>query len=317
MKQLKILHVANSFDPAGDVIRCVTELKKYSRHRHEYILAERHPYQDKYGYQEPALMEWNTEPGLVAHLFDWADVVLYQFVGWERKWGEAFKPSGFRNINIYYNTVTDRFFSYDLYNATSPDRYALLSSSHVGAADFLGQDRFRWLPDLIPIHDALYEPDWRDRKSCVSYIKHADVLDKVTWPDGVAVQSLAGTHHPKILFRRKTSASVIVDNICDGHFGLAGCEGLSLGLPTIVFNHEKTKAALRELAPEYPPFIEVSQSFHAVIEAVKRMLAMPGGEYLEFRKQIRSWAERFYNSEYLIKKYWDPFFEELHGQGGR
>jgi len=310
MKQLKILHVANSFDPAGDVIRCVTELKKYSRHRHEYILADRHPYQDDYGYQEPALMEWNTEPGLVAHLFDWADVVLYHFVGWEKKWSGKGKPTAFRNINIYYNAETDRFWSLAGYNAASLDGYKLLASSHVGAADFLGQDRFRWLPDLVPIEDALYEPDWRERQPCISYIKHAAFLDGQAWPDGIAKQNLFKQKHPIVLFRRKTHATVVIDNVCDGHLGLAGLEAMSMGLPLVVFNHEKTRAALRDFAPEYPPISEVGPNpAEAMAAAVKLAINPDSG----LRRAMRDWMERFYHSRRVIEKFWDSFFEEMAG----
>lgn len=329
MCQLNVLHVANFFDPAASIVRAVDELKKHSRHRHQLVLKQTHEFQHLYQYPEPWLIQKRVGPNgrdekpatasnseLVYHLFDWADVVLYQFAGYEDGWHDLRKPSGFRNINIYYDAVSDRFFCLRGYSARDLKPYKLLASSHVGASDFLGQERFRWLPDLIPIHDALYIPDYSQRGyPTVSFIKHSPVLCDVDFAaDGshVIKQNLDGQALATILWKRKTQATVVLDNICDGHFGLAGMEAMALGLPCVVFNHAHTCAALRELAPDqYPPFIEVGPSLHEAIAGINRVLRMPKQEYVALRHEIRAWTEKHFDPRYLIERYWDRFFEEL------
>lgn len=303
-----ILHVCNSFDPAEDIMRCVAELKKHSRYEHELIVAELHPGQRQIGFQPAALMKWNTHPCLVDHLFEWADAVLYQYAGWEDGWHQPRKPQAYRNMAIYYERKRGRFWSPPEYNCKSIDRYKLLASSHVGAADFLPGCRF--LPDLIPIWDALYTPDFSERPHCVSYIKHSHKLNRVDL-GSVQKQSLRGKFHPVVLWKRKTESTVVIDNVCDGHYGLAGCEALSLGLPCIVYLHDKTKRGLEHLAPGTNPFIEVGPSIREVVRTVRKVVEMDPQEYQQLRRQCRQWAEQYYCSGRLIEKYWDPFFDEL------
>ncbi len=351
----RILHVVNSFDPAGDVIRCVNELQRYSRHQHELIVKDPHPGQDVYAYQEAALMGWNVAPApantalpsrppnlrgaelarwnkerqqqiqaarkaakqspspLVDGLMQWADAVLFHFVGHEDGWAApAGKPIAFRNINIYYDGTKDAFHAAPEYHAKSLDGYKLTASSHVGARDFMPGDNFRWLPDLIPIHAPLYTPDWSRRPPCVSYIKHSPVFKEQKFR-GAAHQNLDGVPHPQVLWRRKTAATAAVDNVCDGHYGLSGLELAALGIPTVVFNHEKTRAALREFASLYPPFTEVGCSLAQAIAAVEQLLGLGEHEYLKLRQELRDWMEHHYHSRRVIELTWDKFFDELGG----
>lgn len=343
----KILHVVNSFDPAGDVVRCVAELKKHSRHQHELIVRDTHALQDVYAYPEAALMRWNTEtdapaekieppkelhgrerrkwiiaqrelrkhptgPSLFGALAEWADALIYHFRGWEDGWPLPDKPRAFRNVNIYWGQTEDRFWSDPGYNAQSLDGYRLVSSSHVGAMDFLPAEIFRWLPDLIPIYGPLYLPDYRPRPATVSYIKHGADFDAADF-GGAAKQRLDNTAHPIVLWKRQTEATVVIDNVCDGHYGLAGCEAMAQGWPLVVFNHEKTLAGLRELAPVMPPVENCGPSVFQAIEAVRRLLALSENEMADRRRAMRDWAETYYNSERLIAKFWDPFVDELAG----
>lgn len=300
---MKILHIANSFDPAGDVTRCVTELKKYSRHQHEAVVRQPHPFHKQLGFQEPVLMEWNTCTKLVDSLFDWADAVLYHFVGWKDGWNDLRKPSGFRNSNVYYNALQGRFFCSPWYNAKSTSKFKMVSSSHLGARDFLPGCSF--LPVLIPINDPLYTPDWSDRPPCISYAKHSAEIRFSEW-NGVKLQNLDNHHHPVLLHQRRTEASVVIDNISDGHYGLAGLEALSQGLPVIVFNHETTKEQLRDLAPEYPPFIEVGPSLEQALNTAAEQTLNT-----DLRFSARLWIENYYHSARLIEKYWDRFVDRL------
>lgn len=323
----RILHVVNGFDPAGDVVRCVAELKKYSRHAHELIVREPHPRQEL-GYPEAALMEWNCAPSskverrekqrpvppcpLADHLMQWADGIIFHFLGQEEGWrAPEGKPAAFRNINIYWRQTDDAFWADVQYNARSLDGYKLISSSHVGARDFMPGDHFRWLPDLLPIYDPLYAPDFSPRPACVSYIKHSPQLKGFDF--GAQHLNLDGTPHPQVLFLRKTKATVVIDNVCDGHFGLAGLEAMSLGLPVVVFNHEKTREELREMAPLYPPLTEVNSSVTLAAEAAKRLLACTENEQMGLRREMRSWMEAHWNSKRLIALFWDKFADELVG----
>lgn len=300
-----ILHLLNSFDPAADVVRCVTELNKYSRHQHRLVVMEPHPFQDIYQYPQAACLAPSRDV-VEAHL-KWSDAVIYQFVGWERGYGlRTDKPCAFRNINIYWSPETDKFWSATHYNAGSLDAYKLLASSHMGARDFLPE--CRWLPDLIPIYDPAYMPDFSEREPCVSYIKHAAELDKVDF--GIKRQNLLGTPHAELLRRRRTEATVVLDNVDNGHFGLAGLEAMSMGLPTVVFNHNKTRKALSDPFEEYPPFVEVGPSLYEAIEA-----AINHSDDMKLRKASRAWMEEWYHPKHIIEKYWTPFMEELLAQG--
>ncbi len=341
----RVLHVVNYFDPAGDVIRCFNELKKYSRHSHELFVKDRHPLQASYGYEEAALMAWNTvspsfnvppkdlnERQLLAwraeaekrekaacsaeanapfrQAAEWCDCVLYHFVGPESGFRVDGKPAAFRNVNIYWSDAENRFWSAEEYNARSLDGFRLVSSSHVGAQEFLPGE-FRWLPDLIPIFDVLYAPEFSERPPCVSYIKHGNDFDIADFGAGVGKQRLDRNRHAVILASRRVSASVVIDNVSDGHYGLAGLEAMSQGFPAIMFNREKTRAALRELAPLYPPLMEVGPSLYEAIQAARSLLAIPAEKMLALRREMREWMVTHYNSKRLIAKYWDTFVDEL------
>jgi hypothetical protein len=302
---MKFLHVVNSFDPAGDVTRCVRLLKIHSKHQHEVIVKQRHPYRGIYQFEEPLLIADKVTPQLVKDLFDWCDGTIYHFLGWESGWQEFSKPAAFRNSNIYFQKNSGRFFCMPHYSASDLSRYKLLASSHIGAGDFLPDCRL--LPALIPVDEDAYAPDWSDRTPCISYAKDAHIFDGLHFGKGIQKQNLLGTPHKTLLDRRRKEASMVIDNITDGHYGLAGFEALSMGLPAIVFNHEKTKKALRDMAPEYPPLWEVEQRHEAV--AVKARAMVNYGP--ELRWAARRWMLNYYNPARLIEMYWDKFCEEL------
>jgi len=295
----KILHVCNSFDPAGDVVRCVKELQRYSKHEHRLIVRELHPIQETLQYPV-----WPNSVDPAAE-FNWADAIIYQFVGWSRGWGILpSKPTAFRNINIRYDPTNDRFWAEDQYNDTDLSPYKLLASSHAGARDFMGWDKFRELPDLIPIDE--YTPDFTVRRPCISYIKHADELDGKDL--GVSKLRLLGTAHSEVIRRRKHEATCIIDNVCDGHYGLAGLEAMALGLATVVFNHPFTQASLHNMAPEYPPFVECGPYLDSAVRMAHAVC-----NSTEVRIKSRLWMEKYYHSQRIIEMYWDTFVEELLG----
>ena len=303
-----ILHLCTDYDPAGDVVPCVTQLKQHSRFCHELVVAHPNPRQRERGYPEPALMEWNTHPDLIAYLLGWADGVLYHFTDVREGWTAHDRPIAFRSLSIYYDAGEDRFYTQPEHRC-QVERFKLLSASHLGARDFLPDCRF--LPDLIPIFDALYTPDYSERPHCVAYIKHAQKLNRTDLEPAKKL-SLERTLRPVVMWRRKTQATVVVDNVCDGHYGLAGCEALSLGLPCVVYNHPVTAAQLADLAPEPAPFVEAERPTLAdALSAVRRVLEMDPEAYGAFRRRIRHWTERYYAPQRLIERYWDPFFEEL------
>ena len=305
-----ILHVCADYDPAGSVVPSVTQLKQHSRHRHEVVVAHSNPKQRERGYPEPALMEWNTHPGLLAHLFAWADGVLYHLTDVRDGWTPGDRPSAFRCRSIYYDREGDCFYTQPEH-CCRIERFRLLASSQLAAREFLSDCRF--LPDLIPIHDVLYTPDYSQRPPCVSYIKHARELNNAHF-GGAQKLALHRTLHPVVLWRRKMEATLVIDNVCDGHYGLAGCEALSLGFPCVVYNHPTTRAQLADLSPEPAPFVDTEQpSLEHAVNAARQVLRMTPTEYRDFRRRIRLWVERFYAPERLITRYWDPFFDELLG----
>lgn len=304
-----ILHVVGAFDPSASAIRCVNELNKYSRHTHELLVFNAHPLKNLYQFPEPAEFSDGMDRQRLEDYFTRADAVLYHFVGWERGVNKLKQPCAFRNINIYYHAPNDEFWSAPNYNATPPlDVYKFKSSSHVGAKQFLGEPFF-WLPDLIDIYAPEYMPDWTPREPCVSFIKHSEFFVTAGFP--CKMQNLCGTPHAELLRKRKTEATVVVDNCEDGHFGLAGNESLSLGLPTVVYNHPITKLALQEFAEEYPPFIEVGPSLTEAWEAACKWAQVTESQLMQWRQITRRWAETWMNSERVVEKYWEPAFEVL------
>lgn len=312
-----ILHVVGSFDPAGDVVRCVRELRKHSVYQHKLIVTRRHPFQEFMHFDEAELVAHTMPDGFA----DGVDAVLCHFVGWPEEWKPLDVPMAFRNLNIRYDADADRFFSEPQYNAASLEPFRLVASSHVGATDIVGEKHFRWLPDLLDIWAPELTPDFAPRKPCVSYIKHADDID--AWDlDGTRKLNLYMRPHNEVLERRKHEATVVIDNVSDGHWGLAGNESLALGLPTIVFNHKRTHAALRRhVLTHRPPLHEVFDSAllpftntftltHAR-ECVRADNRMSPEDHDARRRDIRSWTERHWDSKDLITRYWDRFFTEL------
>lgn len=249
-------------------------------------------------------------PAEIAALLDEADVLIYHFLGWEN--GISIdKPSAFRNINIYYSKDSGLHWTDSQYNAASYDRYKLVSCCHPGAIDFLPPDRFRWLPDLLPL-DGAYAFDPADRPfPAVSYIKHAEELSLRDF-GSVAHLSCFNTPHARVLARRRSSASVVIDNVNLGHYGAAGQEAAILGLPVVVFNHRRQLEAMagwEKPGMEFP-FTQAETLDEAVDLAVQ--LAMESSrDYRRRRAAIRKWSEKFFSPRRLVREYWDPFIDEL------
>jgi hypothetical protein len=169
-------------------------------------------------------------------------------------------------------------------------------------------ERFRWLPDLLPL-DGAYAPDFSGRPPTVSYIKHAAELRRRDFGPRVGHLNCSDLPHAEVLRLRRRRASVVIDNVSDGHYGLAGQEAAIMGLPVVVFNHEVTLAGMdgwrgHELAF---PFFQARTLDEAV--SVAGWLAVncaPGS-----RRQMRRWAEAFLHPQRLVQDYWEPFIEEL------
>lgn len=305
-----ILHICNSLDPAGDVVRSVAELKRHSRHLHAVAVHDRHQFQASYGFREAELMEWNTTPEVIRNLFDWADAILFHFIGTEAGWGDmgTTKPCAFRNSNIYYNKETGKHYCLPEYSARSVERFRLLASSHIGARDFL--PGCRWLPVLLDIDAPLLVPDWRQRPHCVSFAKHHAAFTGMGFR-GMKKLPCWEMHRPEVLFLRKTQATVVLDNFSDGHYGLAGLEALSQGIPVVVFNAEAAQEECRLLSDTPAPWIEAKPGIQAMRVAVLRVARLPAEEYAKLRRAARAWMEQCYRSKDLIARFWDPFCDEL------
>lgn len=304
-----ILHVVNSFDPAGDVTRSVRLLKKYSRFNHEVIVKDRHPFHKFLHFDEAELMSWNTTNDDIHKLFDWSDATIYHFLGAEAGWHEDEKPAAYRNSNSYYNPETDTFFYRPEYVATDFSRYKLLASSHLVAGSFMPGCQF--LPALIPIDDPEYTPDYTPRRPCFSFSKQAELLTDVLLhiPNTLFMkQRLTMIPHKHFLEKRRAHATIVLDNISDGHYGLAGMEALAMGLPCICFNHEITQGQIAMLGATFSPFLEVPPSIEAVLEMVEGSVK---ADCTALRKDVRAWTEEFYNPARLIEEHWDTFVQEL------
>ena len=303
-------HIVNHFDPACDVLRCVRELNLYSRHSHSIFVRDPHPLHGVYRYEQPDKPGWEMTEAEKQHLTDSADVLIYHFAGWELGIRGEGKPSAFRNLNIYYSWEHGHFWSDPTANAHSYDNYDLLASSHVGAKDFMPNDRFRWLPDLLPL-DGAYSFDPTPRpQSAISYIKHADRLQYMDFGPGIAHLNCDQTPHAEVLEKRRTLASVVIDNVSDGHYGLAGQEAAILGLPVVGFMHEKTMEAMFGTNSLGFPFVNVD-SVPRAVETAKTIARWKFPLYHDYRRAIRRWAEEYLDPVRLIEEYWEPFIEEL------
>lgn len=316
----KILHVINFFDPAGAGARYIEQLKLHSKHEHEMWVRVMHPLQRIYQYKQ---VEHIGNIARLEQLLDWCDAIIYHFKGWRGimygDCGGPFngpdrldKPAAFRSINVRYEVSQDKFWTEDIYNAIDGgfERYSMFSGCHVGAADFLPKDRpFIWTPDLTPI-DGAYAPDWTDRPPCVSFIKHAHEFSNMEFPGKKLL--LHNTAHHEVMARRRKEATVIIDNVSDGHYGLSGSESILMGLPTIVYNHPKTVAGLVELTDGAPsPFYNVEPTVKAAAEMATHLLKETTPTTNVRRKETRAWAEKYFNPKFLIDRKWDPFCDQL------
>lgn len=297
---MKVGHIVNLFDPSCDVLRCVRELNLHSRHSHDLFVRDRHPDQDVYQFEEAPRAD-------AAAVIAAADVLIYHFAGLAADRHDPGKPSAFRSLHITWEGGDGRFRTT---MDTPLDDYRLLSASHVGATDFLPEDRFRWLPDLLPL-DGPYQ---FDPALCpvpaVSYIKHAEQLREMDF-GGADHLDCSRTAHATVLARRRSITTVVIDNVCDGHYGLAGQEAAIFGLPVVGFNHPRTLEAMedwRSPGTEFP-FIQAE----TVDEAARTAVRVAGEVTVPYRRAIRAWAGEFLDPRRLIGEYWDPFIDELAG----
>ena len=312
---MKVCHIVNSFDPACDVLRCVRELNLYSRYSHTLYTKDPHPAQAVYQYEQPSQPGWLMSAGEARRLVEDADVLVYHFAGRESGAGDDSKPSAFRNLHVTWDNIEQRFWTNGYYDSGAYDRYKLVASSHVGALDYMPASKFRWLPDLLPL-DEEYSFNTTDRpRPAVSYIKHADELRSRDFGKAAHLDC-SHTTHADVLAKRSSLATVVIDNVSDGHYGLAGQEAVIMGLPVVVFNHPRTVAALDGWQPMHGsittmfPFQQATTLDEAV--NVATFLAQESPTIQRDRRHaIRAWAENFFSSRKLIDEYWDPFIEEL------
>lgn len=313
----KILHVVNSFDPAGSVVRDVEQLKTYSRHEHELYVRDVHPAQATYQY--PLAQDIGDEERQVS-LLEWCDAIVYHFKGWRgTNLNGPFigldrddKPAAFRSLNIYYNKDSGKHWTSPVYNAEDGgwERYSIFAGCHVGAQDFLPSDRpFFWTQCMTPV-DGLYSPDWTDRTPCVSFIKHHEELSRVHFD--AFTQDLHDSPLEHVLLARRHGATVVIDNVSDGHYGLAGTEALMMGLPVVTFNSDATREALLELTDGTPHvFNSCDPSIESAVEVTRAVLDISPRGYEYLCKNVRVWAETYFHPQYLIKRQWDPFCDAL------
>jgi hypothetical protein len=308
-----ILHVAGWFDPSGDVARSVAELNRYSDHKHEAVIKWFHPAKDVMQFPEPSGQ--SQDNGFVNGRFEWADAIIYHLVGWNSEAGYNFrtynKPVAFRNANVMFAKDIGKFYCLQAFFANPMDSmYKMLASCHMGARDFMGEQT-HFLPALMPVHDELYLPDWREREQCVVSIKHDKELFPMLGSQEVPWRDLSGKSHQSVMLQRKWHATVTIDNVGEGHYGLAGTESLSQGIPSIAWNHPRTLAQLEDIAPSVgSPFIQADDLSTAVKKAMK-YVNYPAGVQELARHNTRNWIEKYYNSKRLIERYWEPFCDKL------
>lgn len=307
-----ILHIVNGFDFAGDALRCTLELRKFSKHKHAIMITTPHPFLNDYQYHEPQCYYDHVDPeDLVTFraTLRWCDAILYQFYGPERGFNHfeySFKrPSGFRNSNIYYDNIHDKFWASEWYTAQRPENFSMRASSHLCAEDFLKDCWF--LPVMFNIDNPIYKPIYEPvpRPPCLAYSKSATLIHGIdTWYG----DRLCHEKKPylEVLADRQANASVVIDNVTEGHYGLAGLQALSQGTPAIVFNHPKTLAEIKLLSSSNP-FSEVGYGFQSLKERLPVMRCTPQHE----RRELRTWMETYYNSRRLVVDFWDTFFDEL------
>lgn len=306
-----ILHVCNYFDPSGDVARSVKELNKHSAHKHATLTRWIHPKRTLYKFDEDSDGQ-SREASHVKWRFEWADAIIYHFVGWNSELGyriPTLKPCAFRNANVEFDKEVRKFYCQQAYFANPTDpMYSMLASCHMGAKDFMG-DKVQFLPALMPIWDELYTPAL-DRKeipcTSVGYIKHAAEITERLSHCGVRRLGMEGQAHDLVMHQRRLFVTVTIDNLSEGHYGLAGTESLAQGIPAIAWNHPHTLAQLEDIAPGVGnPFIQAD----SVRTAVKR--AVEASTSAEEGLKCRAWIEKYYDSRYLVPRYWDTFCDRL------
>lgn len=279
----------------------MAELNRFSKHKHELFVKNRHEYQSAMGFQEPELMEWTCDSNNIKDVAkDWADGIIYHLVGKDKGSYGGDKPTAFRNSNIYFNGTN--FYSLDGYGCNNPEQYKLLASSHMVAGAFMPCCHF--LPALIQLDRPMYRPNPEPKNPCVAYIKQGSLMTHFDLTKAETLY-LHGKTHANLLFEQRKYATLVLDNITDGHYGLAGCEAMVQGIQPIVFNHPITEQQLRELSVDkYPPMIEVPQTARAVFEAINKASHTFCSEAVE-------WMHTSYNSTRLIERYWDTFCDKL------
>lgn len=312
----RILHVAGWFDPSGDVTRSVAELNRYSAYEHTALVKWHHPEAKVMQFPEPE--HQSPIPGTVSMLFESADAIIYHLVGWNCPAGynyRSLKPTAFRNANVLFDrsrvdSCMKPFYCMQEFFANPMDPvYDMMGSCHMAARDFMGEQT-AFLPALMPIYDKLYTPDWSDRdeprNTGVMYIKHADQLQERFTAEGTPSFRMDGMAHAEVMELRRSVATITIDNVTEGHYGLAGTESLSQGIPAIAFNHRRTLEQLEDIAPGVgSPFIEADSVRNAVKAAHTYTPLMVR------RHGARNWIETYYNSQRLTERYWDPFVEKL------
>ncbi len=170
----------------------------------------------------------------------------------------------------------------------------------------------------MPIEEDLYKPaTYKDyngneivhKVPCIAFQKHAqDILLGNMLPFGIRRLSLINMPWPIVMSERRKWATITIDNVREGHYGLAGTESLSQGIPSIAWNHPTTIEQLAMIGGNNP-FIEASSikeaTLHAITWAKDTQMAT------DYGLQCRAWIEEYYHSKKLIEKFWEPFCDDL------
>lgn len=254
-------------------------------------------------------MDWNINEGVWLDLCDWADAFLFHFVGWERTPVRsplrAKKPWAFRNSNIHYYAPEGRFYCLEEYNANSLKEYDMLASSHLGAQDFLGKD-CRFLPALLDLDEPLLRPNHDEKEPCIGFTKHADILLRFR-VQGKKSLRLQGKR-PEVLHTMRKNCTWMVDNVSDGHYGLASMEAMAMGITPVCYNHPRTVQQICELGVGLGPWLHVPMQGY---DSLLRTLMTAENPKLEQQRFCRQWMENYYNAPRLIERYWDKFLDDL------
>ncbi len=178
----------------------------------------------------------------------------------------------------------------------------------------------------MPIYKAEYLPNYRmpngkviiGQTAAVPEIKSAqelkeavDELKKMGF--NVEWDLVSGVSHSECL-RLKNTHHIEFDNMYQGHHGMAGLEAISLGIPTLAYLRPEMVEAYKKLGNgEEVPFINVRNK-DEIVSVLAKFLG-DRKAWQEWSHYCRSWIEKYYNEERLVKMY-AALYEDLAGGNG-